>query len=376
MQATHPPVISSTGLFTPWESISNGELVESFNAYVEKFNHENAAGIEAGEVEALSPSSVEFIEKASGIKSRYVMDKASVLDPETMCPRLPERSNDENSVMAEIGVNAARQAMAQAGRDAADIDAVLCAASNMQRAYPAMAIEIQQELGIDGFGFDMNVACSSATFGIQTAADYIRSGNARSVLVVSPEITSGHLNWRDRDSHFIFGDVATAVLVESKDMAPAAHWDILGTKLKTVFSNNIRNNFGFLNRTHPGTANDADKLFVQEGRKVFKEVVPMVAAMIVEEAERLNIEPSSLRRMWLHQANAGMNRLIAQKVLGHDASEDESPTVLDTYGNTSSAGSIIAFHKHNSDLAHDDVGLICSFGAGYSAGTVFVRKVA
>ncbi len=293
-----------------------------------------------------------------------------------MCPRLPERSNDELSIMAEIGVDACKQALKQAGRDVADVDAVLCAASNMQRGYPAMAIEIQQALGIDGFGFDMNVACSSATFGIQTAADYIRSGNAKSVLVVSPEITSGHLNWRDRDSHFIFGDVATAVLVESKAIAPAEHWDIVGTKLKTVFSNNIRNNFGFLNRTHPETANEADKLFIQEGRKVFKEVVPMVAAMILEEAERLDLDPASLRRMWLHQANAGMNRLIAHRVLGHEANEDESPTVLDTYGNTSSAGSIIAFHKHSSDLVAGDTGLICSFGAGYSAGTVFVRKAA
>ena len=238
-----------------------------------------------------------------------------------------------------------------------------------------MAVEIQDALGIDGFGFDMNVACSSATFGIQTAADYIRAGNAKSVLVVSPEITSGHLNWRDRDSHFIFGDVATAVLVEDVSMAPEVYWDILGTKLKTVFSNNIRNNFGFLNRAHPDSADTPDKLFVQEGRKVFKEVVPMVAQMIVDEAERLEIDPHGLRRLWLHQANAGMNRLIAHRVLGHEANADESPTVLDTYGNTSSAGSIIAFHKHSDDLMAGDVGLICSFGAGYSAGTVFVRKV-
>ncbi|HAW36299.1 MAG TPA: beta-ketoacyl-ACP synthase III [Erythrobacter sp.] len=368
-------VISSTGLFTPGETITNEELVESYNRYVEIFNADNAQAIAAGEVAELQPSSVEFIEKASGIKARHVMTKAPILDPETMAPRMRERSNDEPSVMAEIGVKAARDALKRAGRDVADVDAVLCAASNMERAYPAMAIEIQQELGIDGFAFDMNVACSSATFGIQTAADYIRAGNARSVLVVSPEVTSGHLNWRDRDSHFIFGDVATAVLVEDAEMAPAGHWDILGTRLKTVFSNNIRNNFGFLNRASPEGEGKPDKLFVQEGRKVFKEVVPMVAEMIVTEAERLGIDPQALRRLWLHQANAGMNRLIAQRVLGHEASADESPTVLDTYANTSSAGSIIAFHKHHEDLSAGDTGLICSFGAGYSAGAVFVRKV-
>jgi beta-ketodecanoyl-[acyl-carrier-protein] synthase len=375
MQDTHPtaaftrrPVISATGLFTPPETITNEELVASFNTFVDRYN---AAHPEA---EPLAYSSAEFIEKASGIKARHVISKAPILDPEIMAPRWPERSNEELSIMAEIGVAAARDALERAGRKPEDVDAVLCAASNMQRPYPAMAIEIQHALGITGFAFDMNVACSSATFGIQTAADSIRAGHARSVLVVSPEITSGHLNWRDRDSHFIFGDVATAVLVEDAAIAPARHWDILGTRLKTVFSNNIRNNFGFLNRATPETRDAPDKLFVQEGRKVFKEVVPMVAQMIRDEAERLGITPESLRRLWLHQANAGMNRLIAHKVLGHEASEDESPTVLDTYGNTSSAGSIIAFHLHADDLAAGDIGLICSFGAGYSAGTVFVRK--
>lgn len=367
---TGRPVISATGLFTPAETITNEELVASFNTFVDRYN---AAHPEA---EPLAYSSVEFIEKASGIKARHVMSKAPILDPDIMAPRWPERGNDELSIMAEIGVAAARQALERAGRRPEDVDAVLCAASNMQRAYPAMAIEIQQALGIEGFGFDMNVACSSATFGIQTAADYVRAGNAKSVLVVSPEITSGHLNWRDRDSHFIFGDVATAVLVEDAAIAPAGHWEILGTKLKTVFSNNIRNNFGFLNRATPETEGTPDKLFVQEGRKVFKEVVPMVAQMILDEAARLGIAPESLRRLWLHQANAGMNRLIAHKVLGHEASADESPTVLDTYGNTSSAGSIIAFHQHSDDLVAGDTGLICSFGAGYSAGSVFVRKAA
>ena len=369
------PVISTTGLFTPADSISNEELVESFNAYVERHNHTYAADIAAGNAIALTPSSVEFIEKASGIKSRFVLSKAPILDPEIMAPRIPERSNEELSVLAEMAVKAAHDALDRAGRDAVDVDAVLCACSNLQRAYPAMAVEIQDALGINGFGFDMNVACSSATFGIQTAADFIRSGNARSVLVVNPEVCSGHLNWRDRDSHFIFGDVATAILVEAKDIAPAKHWEIVGTKLKTRFSNNIRNNFGFLNRTAPEARDSADKLFVQEGRKVFKEVVPMVAEMITDELVRLALEPAQLRRLWLHQANKGMNRMIAARVLGHEASDDQSPTVLDTYANTSSAGSIIAFHLNSDDLVAGDLGLICSFGAGYSAGTVFLRKV-
>ncbi|MEM6411520.1 MAG: beta-ketoacyl-ACP synthase III [Pseudomonadota bacterium] len=370
------PVISATGLWTPPNSVSNEELVEAFNQWAENWNAEHAAEIEAGSVEAQSPSSVEFIEKASGIKARYVINKDEIINPATMRPDIPERPNEEPSLLAEMAVNAATQALESVGRDPKDVDAVLCACSNLQRAYPAISIEIQELLGIeDGFGFDMNVACSSATFGIQTAADMIRSGSAKSILVVNPEVCSAHLNFKDRDSHFIFGDVATAILLEAEDVAPAEHWKILGTHLKTKFSNNIRNNFGFLNNAAPDGIGQKDKLFIQEGRKVFKEVVPMVAQMIGSEMDRLDLASTDLKRLWLHQANANMNRLISTKVLGHEASDDESPTVLDTYANTSSAGSIIAFHKHSEDFQSGDKGLICSFGAGYSAGTVFVERV-
>ncbi len=371
----HSAAIAATGLYTPPHAVSNAELVEAFNAYVALHNAEHADAIAAGEVEPLQPSSPEFIEKASGIKSRFVVDKAGVVDPAVMAPRMPERSNEELSVLAEMAVTAAREAIAAWGKPVSGIDAVLCAASNMQRAYPAMAIEVQQALGIGGFAFDMNVACSSATFGVKTAADYVATGSARAVLMVNPEICSGHLNFRDRDSHFIFGDVATAVIVErAEDAAPGVGWDILGTRLKTVFSNNIRNNFGFLNRTAPEGIGKADKLFVQQGRRVFKDVVPMVSDMIVAHAADLHLDPTRLKRLWLHQANINMNDYIARKVLGREPTPEENVIILDEYANTSSAGSIIAFHLHNDGFSAGEEGLICSFGAGYSAGTVFVRR--
>ncbi|WP_297927610.1 beta-ketoacyl-ACP synthase III [uncultured Agitococcus sp.] len=368
-------VISGTGLFTPEESISNEELIDSFNAYVELFNAKNADAIERGEVTALKTSFPEFIEKASGIKSRYVINKSGILDPERMFPVIADRSDDQQSLQCEMAVKAIEGALAQSGKTAADIDAVLVACSNMQRPYPAMSIEIQHAIGAKGFAFDMNVACSSATFGLQTAADMVRSGSAKCVLMVNPEICSGHLEWRDRDCHFIFGDVCTAVIIETADTCtnPEA-WEILGTKLQTQFSNNIRNNFGFLNRCDEEGVGKRDKLFRQEGRKVFKEVCPMVAEQITQHLGELEISATDLKRMWLHQANSNMNDLIARKVLGRDPSPEESPTILDTYANTSSAGSIIAFHLHRNNLNANDIGVICSFGAGYSIGSVIIKK--
>ena len=368
-------ILSGTGLFTPSESVSNEELVASFNAYVDKFNADNAAAIEAGEIEALTQSSSAFIEKASGIKSRFVMNKAGIVDPDILCPQLPERSNDEPSILAEMSLHAANEAIAQAGIKANDIDAVIVACSNLQRAYPAISIEVQGLLGIDGFAFDMNVACSSATFALQNGYDMIRSGSAQRVLILNPEICTGHLNFRDRDSHFIFGDVCTAIILENGDVANSDHgFEIIDTRLITQVSNNIRNNFGFLTRTNAETRDAKDKLFVQEGRKVFREVVPMVAELISAHLADNNLQAGGLRRMWLHQANRGMNDLIAKKVLGHDPNDDLQPTVLDEYANTSSAGSIIAFHKHKQDFKAGEIGVICSFGAGYSAGSVIVRR--
>lgn len=368
-------VISGTGLYTPDESISNDELVTAFNQYVDLHNSEHADAIAAGDLAPLQHSSAEFVEKASGIKSRYVMNKAGILDPQRMTPSIPERSNEEPSIQCEMSVAAAKEAMAQAGKTAADIDAVIVAASNMQRAYPAMAVEVQDALEIKGYAFDMNVACSSATFGIQQARDAVLTGSANCVLMLNPEICTGHLNFRDRDSHFIFGDVCTAVIIERADTATSAEqYLIMDSKLQTIFSNNIRNNFGFLNRADESGVGNADKLFVQEGRKVFKEVCPAVANQISSQLETLQIDPQNLKRLWLHQANLSMNQLISKRVLGREATADEAPTILDEYANTSSAGSVIAFHKYREDFTSGELGVLCSFGAGYSIGSVVLQK--
>ncbi len=374
----HKVQISGTGLFTPSESISNEELVISFNKFVDEYNAEYKNEIESGSVQSLEKSSVEFIEKASGVKSRFVQNKSGILDTSFMKPKLRERSEDELSNLAEMGVAAAKQAIENSGINTADLGAVIVACSNLERPYPAIAIEIQDALGIKGFAFDMNVACSSATFGIQTIYDMIKSGSMKSAIMINPEICSGHLNFKDRDCHFIFGDVATAVVLERLDdnNQKINSYEIVGTKLLTEFSNNIRNNYGFLNTSSPEGVGKSDKLFHQNGRKVFKEVVPKVSSLIKEHLDECQIPVERIKGMYLHQANENMNKLISKYVLGHEAERGLAPVVLDEYANTSSAGSIIAFHKYSQSLKKNDLAIICSFGAGYSVGNVIVRKIA
>lgn len=114
--------------------------------------------------------------------------------------------------------------------------------------------------------------------------------------------------------------------------------------------------------------------FMQNGRKVFKEVLPMVADHVTAHMADNGVQATDLKRIWLHQANKSMNDFIGRKVLGRTPEPGEQPNILQDYANTSSAGSIIAFSKYSNDLADGDTGLICSFGAGYSVGSVIVQK--
>ena len=368
-------VISGVGVWHPKDSITNEELVDSYNAYVDAFNEENKAQIEAGEVAAMPYSSAEFIEKASGIKSRYIYQKEGALDITRMKPKIAPRADDELSNQAEIAVEAAKLAMASASVTADDIDAVIVSCAYTQRAYPAIAIEVQEALNIEGFGFDMLVACSAATFGMHRAYEMLCAKNATRVLVINPELVSPQINYADRDSHFIFGDVATATVLELAETAKSEHvYDVLSTKALTKFSNNIRSNFGYMTRAEDVDPYGPDKLFHQAGRKVFKEVCPLAAAHIEAHLASHDITPEGVKRWWLHQANINMNTLICKRLLGRDADRTEAPIVLDEFANTASAGSVIAFGLNHEDLVAGDVGVLCSFGAGYSIGSLVIRK--
>lgn len=367
--------ITGVGLWKPPHTITNEELVAAYNAHADLFNRDNAAAIADGTVTAKPHSSAEFILKASGIEQRYAYIKDGILEPDRMRPRIPVRDDNALSHQAEIALHAARPALESAGRTAEDVDMVIVSCAYTQRSYPAIAIEVQHALGVAGFGFDMLVACSAATFALHRAFDAIAAGSARCVLVINPELTSPQVNYGDRDSHFIFGDVSTAMVLERADAASGDNvFEVLGTKAVTLYSNNIRSNFGYVSYADDSYPYANDKLFHQNGRKVFKEVCPMAAEHLQAQVEAVGLSVPDVRRWWLHQANLNMNQLIVRRLLGRDATADEAPIVLNEYANTASAGSIIAFAEHHQDLASGDHGVICSFGAGYSIGSLVVRK--
>ena len=164
------------------------------------------------------------------------------------------------------------------------------------------------------------------------------------------------------------------MVLERGDLARGPHFTIDSTRCATQFSNNIRNNDGFLRRTRDAMEDRRDMLFMQNGRKVFKEVLPLVTAHLARHMAEEGVAADDLKRLWLHQANKSMNDFIGRKVLGREPEPGEQPNILQDYANTSSAGSIIAFARHSDDLVAGDRGLICSFGAGYSVGSVLLTR--
>ena len=109
----------------------------------------NSHDIETGKIQPLEKSSAEFIEKASGIKTRHVIDKKNILDINKMMPSVVHEDESKMSIHAEVGIKAAQKAMDNAGVTPDDIDAVILGTSHAARNYPSVAIEIQNELGIN-----------------------------------------------------------------------------------------------------------------------------------------------------------------------------------------------------------------------------------
>lgn len=360
--------LTGSGVYTPSSLVTNDELCATFNTWVRRQNAQRPAE------EAMGESSPDFVEKVSGIRARRYVDSAGILDPDRMCPRIPDRGPDELSVQAEMAEAAAERALEAAGRHGEEVDLVIVGASSLQRPYPAIAIELQHALGAQGFAYDISVGCSSATFAIQLASEALRAGSARCALVCAPEIPSAYSNFRDRDSHFILGDAAAAVVVERVEDASRGGWELLGSGSLSRFSSTVRNDGGFLNRCDPEHRDDANKLFHQQGRKVFRDIVRLVPRFVREQLGKVGLDVDDVSRCWLHQANGRMNEAIAQRLFGEGVTAERVPTVLAELGNTAAAGSLVAFSQHQEDLAPGAIGALFAFGAGYTLGGQILRR--
>ena len=287
-----------------------------------RFNDEHAAEIEAGSVAARALPDEEFIVKASGIRSRHVIDKAGVLDPDRMRPHLERAARISSASRPRCRCRPSQQALAQAGRTGADVDAVIVGCSNLQRAYPAVAIEIQDALGAAGWAYDMNVACSSATFSIQAAVDALRNGSARCVAGRQP------------------GDHLGPHQLRAARLPLHLRRRVHGARARTGRRRRGRRRLDDPRHEarHAVLEQHPQRLRLPEQSREDGEREPARAGLPAERPQgvpggvpdggrahhgaprgELGSSAADVRRFWLHQANLKMNQLIAKGVLGRAA---------------------------------------------------------
>ena len=273
-------------------------------------------------------------------------------------------AHESAASMAEI---AARQAIAAAACDPESIDLIIVATGTPDRVYPSTACLLQQRLGIKNTcAFDVQAACSGAIFAMSIADQYIKSGAAKTVLIVGSELCSRIIDWTDRATCILFGDGAGAIL--------------LGASNETgILSTHIHSDGEFedmLYCPNPQVAVSANKdelgFIKMRGNEVFKIAVNTLGQIVDETLEANAMDKSEIDWLVPHQANI---RIIAATAKKLKMSMDQVVVTLEDQGNTSSASVLIAFNEAVRDgrIKRGQVVLLEAFGAGFTWGSALIK---
>lgn len=277
---------------------------------------------------------------------------------------------------SDLAVEASRQALQAAGCGAGDVDAIILSTTSPDMAFPSAACLVQQELGCRGIAaFDVSASCSGFLYGLSMADAMIRSGQAVTCLVVAAEIKSRFLDPADTATAVLFGDGAGAVVVRGEDDRGSAPRGVLGIRL---YSDGSKHD---LIRVPAGgsrvpvsveTVLRGDHVLRMQGASLFRTAVRRVERAVQDILKEFGVRVDELGQVVLHQANGRILSNVAAR-LGVPA--DRLSSVIDRYGNTSSASLPIALDAavRAGRVQSDDVVLLGSFGGGLTWATGLMR---
>ena len=290
-------------------------------------------------------TSDEWIFERTGIRSRCIV-----------------AAHETAASMAEI---AARQAIEAAQIQPNDIDLIIVATGTPDNVYPSTACLLQHRLGVTGgVAFDIQAACSGSIFALSIADQYIKSGAAKTVLIVGSEVCSRIVDWTDRGTCILFGDGAGAMLLQASTEVG-------------VLSTHIHSDGQYedlLNSPNPQAMGDDESLgyIAMRGNEVFKVAVNTLGRIVDETLEAHNMDKSEIDWLVPHQANI---RIIAATAKKLKMSMEQVVVTLETQGNTSSASVLLAFNEAVRDgrIQRGQTVLLEAFGAGFTWGSALVR---
>ncbi|CCH28897.1 beta-ketoacyl-ACP synthase III [Actinosynnema sp. NPDC047251] len=266
-----------------------------------------------------------------------------------------------DELLVDMTVAAGAKAIADAGLEPADIEAVLVATCTMPSMIPNAAAQVAYRLGVPaGAAFDLNAACAGFCYGLATASDLVRAGTAKHVLVIGAEKLTDWVNPVDRSTAIIFGDGAGAAVVGPSDepgIGPVA-WGSAGEHSEMI------------------QVPDRHSFIFQEGQSVFRWATTQIAPIALRAVELAGIEVSEVDVFVPHQANLRIIEAIAKRLRAKGAREDlvVARDIVDS-GNTSSASIPLALDHMRAagEVRSGDVALLVGFGAGLSYAGQVVR---
>jgi 3-oxoacyl-[acyl-carrier-protein] synthase-3 len=274
---------------------------------------------------------------------------------------------------SDLGVAAAREALANAGLEATDIDLIIVATITPDMPFPATACFVQAKLGLHNVpAFDISAACSGFLYALDVASNMIRSGAYRHILVIGAEKLSSITNWEDRTTCVLFGDGAGAVVL-GRGEEPGT--GILGGSLGADGEE-----YAILHLPAGGSAKPASTKTVEagehfihmQGNSVFKIAVRAMEQSAKAVIERHGLTPDKIRWVIPHQANNRIIEAISQRL---DIGMDRFWVNLDNYGNTSSASIPLALAEawKAGKIQKGDHLLFVSFGAGLTWASTLIK---
>jgi 3-oxoacyl-[acyl-carrier-protein] synthase-3 len=269
---------------------------------------------------------------------------------------------------AFMGTAAARQALADAGATAADVDGIILATSTPDQAFPATALRVQAELGVTrGFGFDVSAACAGFIYALSIADAMIRAGQARGILVIGSEVYSRILNWQDRGTCVLFGDGAGAVFLRAGSAAELEQRGVLSTHI------HAQGTLGDILYVD-GAVGQPDRPghLVMNGREVFRHAVTRLAEAVDEALAANHLSRSDVDWLVPHQANLRIIDAMGRKL---GLSHDRVVVTVDRHANTSAASVPLALTEARRDgrIRDGQLVLLEALGGGLTWGSALVR---
>ena len=302
--------------------------------------------------EKIVETSDEWIQTRTGIRERHIVDKGVAT--------------------SDLAVEAAKNALAERGIEAGEIEAIVVATVTPDMFFPSTACLVQHKLGIKGvWGFDLSAACSAFVYALQTGAQFIKSGEHKKVLVIGSDVMSSILDYTDRATCILFGDGAGAVILEpssdGEGLIDFEH-EVDGSGACSLY-------MPAGGSLHPATHDTVEKKmhFVhQDGQAVFKFAVKKMAEICETLLARNGVKASDIDCFIPHQANQRIIKATADRL----GLRPESVIInIDRYGNTTAGTIPLAMQtaREEGRLKKGNLVLLASVGAGFTVGATLLR---